>query len=248
MVLFKKLRFYHFFDPDSPKILNVNVYQLALVLSLMISLTNICVLGLLQFWFYIKIEDTTSNNDFFGVLYAILNTVLSTCKIIIFVYNANKIWGLLDVTRINFLTSKRCLEHTNIFQEYRRLSIKITDFLIDLAIMLLLMWFALPLFFNMFQETSDDSTHIKENLSNLQFPVSVQNYNRYYFIFYTIEAIQAVLILYPMMMLDILLISISCVLIAHYEIHTRAYENIGNEQGIQNGMYTNNIFFLTFKS
>lgn len=237
IVLFKKLRFHHFFDPDSPKVFNFNVYQLTLILSLAISLTSICGLGLFQFWFYIKMDHGNSNNDFFGVLYALLNTVLSTCKVIICMRNANKIWNLLDVTRVSFLTSTRCLEHIDVFQEYRSLSIRITDFLIDLASVLLSMWFALPILCNTFRDTSDDVEHFNENLSNLLFPVSVHNYNRYYFIFYTIEAVQTVIILYPMMMLDMLLISISCVLIAHYEIHILAYENVGNDQHVQNGMY-----------
>lgn len=239
MALFKRLRFYHIFAPHSPKVFNYNAYRLGLAIVIVPSFFFNMIFG--SVGFFIEMEDTIDDIGIYQIIFTYLNYFLSFYKLYMFFYYANEIWDLLDVTRINFMTSKHCLKHINILHEYRRISIKITNFLAASITLTILSWWLFPVIVNNFSNTkSDDSIHStlrNENVINFRYPLSIKKYNRYFYFIYVIEATTGVIIEYGILITDVLLISISYIFIAHYEIHKMAFTSIGLEQKFFSGKY-----------
>lgn len=210
------------------------MYRLTIILLTAVQgCINLC--GLLGF--FVQMEDTLDDIELLQLLFANLSYFLSAFKIIICVYNANKIQDLLEVTRINFITSAQCTKHVHILLKYRDMSIKITNCLSVSFAVVLLGWWICPLIFNRFVLKSNDEIVRYENVVNYRFPLTIAVYNDYFWIFYLMEVALGVFLAYAILITDCLLISISCVLIAHYEIHALAFENIGHEKQICIGKY-----------
>lgn len=229
LALFKQLGFYQIFSPYSFKIFNYNAYQLGPVVIIVITICcNTFYSGIV---FFIEMEDTVEDTMLLQIVFIYLNYYLSIFKLYMCMYNANKIWDLLNVTRINFMTSKQCSKYIDILYKYRYSSIKITNFLSTFITMTLLAWWMFPIFVNyVFNSKSDDEiTPRLENINNYRYPVSIETYNHYYYIFYLIEAFSGIIIEYGILIVDVLLISISYVFIAQYEIHKMAFANIGHD-------------------
>lgn len=234
LALFKKLRFYHIFAPNSPKVFNFNAYRLGLAIVIIPSFFFNMIFG--SVGFFVRMEDTIDDIGIYQIIFTYLNYFLSFFKLYMFVYNANNIWDLLEVTRINFMTSKHCLKHINILHEYRRLSIKITNFLSIFITLTILSWWMFPILVNNFLHAkSDDEIQRFENVINFRYPLSIKVYNHYFYFIYVIEATTGVIIEYGILITDVILISISYVLIAHYEIHNMAFTGIGLEQTFYTG-------------
>lgn len=240
LVLFKKLRYYHIFNTNSTKVLNYNVYRLGLVALTTIVLC-VTVFGLLGF--VTKMEDVVDDIVLLQIISAEIHNFLSLFKLNMCLYHANKIWDVLSVTRIDFLTSKQCSNHINILHRYRNTSIKITYFLSFIYVLTTSVWLITPLLFNTFMGTPEaERIRRYDNIFNFRFPVTINTYNHYYFLFYFTEGIIILFIGYGIFIIDLLLISISYVLIAQYEIHAQAFNSIRqNLQDLQNGKYIERI-------
>lgn len=235
LVLFKRLRFYHIFDPNSARFYNHNIYRLIYVISTLFVI-GINLYGLLGF--IVKMEDTVEEIKLIQILFVHMHCFLSFIKMGVCIYNADKIWDLLDVTRTNFMKSIQCSKHMKILNEYQKSSIKITNFLYVLLKITVLLWMVFPLLFNIrsLMKTSRDCAQRYDNVFNFRFPVTINVYNYYFSFFYIIETTVLLVIAYSLLLIDTLLISIVYVLIAQYEILTLAFKYIGHdEQGLQHG-------------
>lgn len=256
--LIKQIRFYHLLDPNSRKIFNVNVYQFILVL-----ITFICecllIYGLLGY--FIEMEDTIDSIAVLLLIFVTIINILSVIKAITFMYKANDIWSLFNVARINFLSSVRCRDYSNIHYKYGDISIKTTYFLFVMAILGNLVWGAYPLVLYAMSigDVHTDSTTNRrriENIINYPFPVTVSTFNNNFFCFYIIELIILTFNLVIYAAFDIFIVSFSFVLIAQYEIINRAFENIGydecrhqNNDGesiVSNSVHIYNIYSITY--
>lgn len=229
LTLYKKFRFYYILDPKSAKIYNYNIYRLVHV-AIIIFVIGVNVYGLLGF--VVKMEDTVDEIKFIQIIYCHMHILLYLIKMSVCVYNADKIWDLLNVARTNFLKSPQSSKHINVLHRYQRASIKITDILYVLLQITCAAWLSFPLLFNArrLMKTSSDGTRRYENILNFRFPVTINAYNNYYFVFYVIESILVFVIAYSILLIDTLLISIVYILIAHYETLSRAFTYIGHEQ------------------
>lgn len=65
-----------------------------------------------------------------------------------------------------------------------------------------------------------------ENVFNFRFPVTVRVYNDYFLIFYVAEAMIIMILSQINVTFNSFFVSICCVMIAQYEVITRAYENV----------------------
>lgn len=232
--LLKTLRILHIFDPNSPKIFNYNVFRLASVLAMVISLC-IVVYGLFGF---INGTELTENMDSLTVIQFINTYIMcfqGIVKTVIFTYNADKIWDLLDLCRLNFLTSKIC-QTTRILYNYRKISIILTNFIANFGFAIILMWSISPLFINAFNLINSDISILRyENIFNLLYPISLSVYNQNYFLFYFMEALVNVFSGYVIIQTNVILVTFFLVLIPQYEIIFSAFENLGHKYDIQNG-------------
>jgi len=230
--LFKLFRFYHLFDPLSKKLCNVNVYHIAwYIINCVIGC--IIIFGLLGY--FTEMEDVIDSIFHIQLMFCFLLYSLSLLKIITFLYKANNIWDLLRVTHIHFLTSTQCQAHIGILHKHRNISIKITNLISGFAILTTLEWILFPLVLRLFSKTdANDSNQRFENIFNFRFPVTVSEYNNYYFIFYILESFIAIFMLYVYVVTDLFFISVCYVIIAQYEIIKRAYEVVNCEPSSEN--------------
>lgn len=241
LALFKKLYFYRAFDPNSPKIFNCNIYQFTsmIIVTILISINIYTLLG-----FIIKMDDTIDEVGVIQVLFIHMHFFLSVIKVSTCLYHADKIWDLLDVTRIQFIQSKSCLKHIKILYENRDTSVKMTNILYYSITSTVFFWSTIhPLLLNKFKTISAKNVIQRyENVINLRFPVTTNVYNNNYLLFYGIEIFTIIYLAYAFIIIDTLLISISFTLIAQTKMHALAFENIGYENGHENGKHKYNGF------
>lgn len=237
LTLFKRLGFYQIFSPHSPKVFNKNAYRLVTVVFLTVVFCFITPFGWIGF--FIEMEDTLEDSKLLQIIFIYMNYYLSVFKLYICIYNADKIWDLLNVTRINFITSQQCFKYVKILNEYGHSSIKISNFVSFFINATYLTWICIPFLVNNFRnsKSDDEVTQRLENINNFRYPMSIESYNRYYYLLYFIEMGASTTILYGISIVDVLLISISYVFIAQYEIHKEALANIGHEQNHYIGKY-----------
>lgn len=237
--LMKKSKFYHIFNPDGSKIFNCNAYRLLLILYG--SIVN-CIVVYSALGFFVEMDDALSYTDFFVVIFVMTNFFLCSWRICVFLYNVNAIYDVFSVSRFDFLKSKQCCKNLNVLDDYRDRTIKTTNYFFLFSSIVMSQWILFPLVVIAFTTPEDENGRF-QNIMNLRYPVSTYTYNRYYFIFYSIEVMVAIFTMYAMIMPDILLMSLCWAIIAQQEVLTRAFKNIGHEDNSQIGK----IFFLTVK-
>lgn len=237
LALCKKIGLCHIFDPNNPKIVNYHVYRLTyVIISVIVLCINVCgILGLLT-----NMEDVINDIDLILIICVETYDFLSVLKVIICMHYANGIWYLLGNTCVHFFTSEQCITHINVLQLYRKRSIQITNLIFGLYVMTGIMSLVSPLVLNaLYMATFKAEEQRYENIFNLRFPVTINTYNDYYYIYYLFESLLVLFMLHTTSIIDILLISISYGLIAEYEVLARAFENIGHEEEHQNGKRNN---------
>lgn len=232
--LFKQICLYQLFNPNVRKILNVNVYRLALVL-LTVIVQCIVVYGL--FGFFIEMEDEIDDVTLSLLIFFHSMNTLIVLKTIIFVYKANEIWNLFDVAYEQFLSSAKCRKHVGILQRYGNLSVKFTNMLCFMPLMTFTGWSAFPLMTYMMTSGNLDSDGITANqrfncIYNFRFPVTIHYFNNHFLLFYFMELVTLFYSVAIHTIFDIFIISFCCTLIAQYEIIARAFEDVGHIETI----------------
>jgi len=117
--LFKYSYLLNLLNPKSLKMFKYNVYHLVATL---VSLSILC---LIAFSIYSFVTMSYSNNNVINYLttYIYLKIMFVLVKVSFIIYYSDTIWDLLNVTRINFLSSHKCAKHNAILHQYRNLSI-----------------------------------------------------------------------------------------------------------------------------
>jgi len=221
--LFKRYGIYQLFDPKSPKIFNYNAYRFFYITYLIVVLCiNVLTITTLI------MEGNIDYTAFTLLLFVYNACILCIINIGLFVYKADTIWRLIDVTRFDFLKSRACCKHINIVYEYHKISTKITDYINRSFIMAYLIWVFYPLVFNVFM-TSENQNQCYDNIFNMKFPVSTSIYNQYYYVFYVTEVVLLTFHSVSTTVVILFLISLYFTLIAQYEVLTCAYKDIGHE-------------------
>ncbi|XP_025192483.1 uncharacterized protein LOC112592593 [Melanaphis sacchari] len=223
--LYKMLRIYDIFDPKSTKIFGYNYYRCTGIIITV--LTQLYVLfGLTGY--LIPMEDTINYIEQSMLIFVGSVNFLAAIKTCVIIYKANNTWDLFDVTRINFLKSKQCCKYRNkILEKVRNKSIRLTNFIFVFAIISWTIWMIYPLVMNFYLMTTDQNNHqYYQSILYLRYPVTTNNYNQYYFVFYTTEGILAFGIIYYSILIDTVLVSFCWVFIAQYEILSEAFGNI----------------------
>lgn len=223
-----RYRFYQMFNPNSTKIKNWNVYQLACIIFSAIAQA---VIIYATFGFFVETDDNLTDIECIVIIGVHFENYILLMKISIFVYNANTIWDLFHVTRLNFLTSKLCCKHMKLLYKSRDNSIKITNAYSVFTFGVMTQWLLFPIMINTFM-VPENTNHRLQNIFNFRFPVTLHNYNQYYVIFCLMEMIVAMFFLYILLMVDVFLISFCWVINAQHEVLTLAFKQIGleNEQ------------------
>ncbi|XP_022175106.1 uncharacterized protein LOC111037054 [Myzus persicae] len=230
LALFKRYQFYHIFDPNGSKLLSYDTYKLTNVMFI-VAVTTYNIFSAMCFF-----TDTVNSIDSVDLLlmifiYSII--VISLLKITVLLYNADQIWELFDLARLDFLTSKRCRKNIGILIKYRDTSITITNLYQNYSTIVFIIWMVVPLILNTFVLVEGPNQRY-HNIFNMQYPVSASIYNRYYYLFYLMEIAMGIFVLNYSMIIDNFLISLCWAIIAQYEVITTAFENIGNDCELEN--------------
>jgi len=234
LVLFKMLQFFYLCNPKSLRIFNYNIYHL--IVNLYTVITQ-CIVAFGSFGFFNTIVLNNNDDRITLPLFIVIQegNFLALMKISFIIYNSDKIWDLLNLTRLKFLTSSQCSKYTRLLHENHINSITITNVFSSFAAIVALLWVVSPIVVNVYMIKSGIQFESYENIFNFQYPVSLRTYNQYFFIFYTFEIILSVFLLYCLTLFNSLFITFAFVLITQYEILALAYENIG--QGRERGNF-----------
>lgn len=235
LALYKWFCLYHLFDLNSVKLFGYHINRTIGVLFTIVVQCGI-IFGLLGF--FVEMEDTVDGIDLFVFIFFNLINILSVLKICVFMYKANDTWDLLDSTRIHFLKSKRCEEHSKKLELVRDKSIYLTNFVFGSAAITFIIWMINPLVINSYLiKTGNSQNQRYQNIFNMRYPVTIHTYNQYFYVFYGIEIMMGIFVLYSTVLIDTFLVSLSWVMITQYDILKTAFENIGNECMRQNSEF-----------
>jgi len=230
--LLKLCRFYHMFDPNSAKFLNQNVYRL---LCIVFTAVIMCVLLLGHVGMFIIKDDTLSDVDFLKLIFTYIHYYLCVFKISVFLYKVNTVWDLFDMARLDFFKSKLCRKNINMLYDCRDWILKATNCFIFVILVLCIQWMLIPLVMNAFDDTVN---HRNGNIIIIRFPVSIQTYNQYYFIFYVIELLLVFFSGYTVIIIDILIMCFCWIIIILYQILTKSFADVGYTNKPQSGEKT----------
>jgi len=219
--LLKLCRFYHMFDPNSAKFLNLNVYRF---LCIVFTAVIMCILLLGHVEMFINKNDTLSDIDSLKLMFTNIHYYLCVVKISVFLYKENTVWDLFDISRLDFFKSKMCRKNINMLYDCRDWIIKATNYFIFIILVLCIQWMLIPLVMNAF----DDTVNIRNgNIIIICFPVSIQIYNQYYFILNVIELLLVFFSGYTVIIIDILIMSFCWIIIILYQILTESFADVG---------------------
>lgn len=228
--LLKICGFYQMFDPTSAKIYNWNVYRLSFIVLFFM---NQLIVFFGNVGFFVKMEDNYSQFDYFFYAHTCIEVYVSLCKVWILYYNADEIWELFNLTKLDFLRNEFNKKNMNILRESRDRNIKITYLYLIGTLMVVIPWQIFPFATYMFTTVNDNLRF--QNILNLRFPVTISTYNQYFFIFYIMEWLIFVSTVFVMIITEVFFITFCCAIIGQYELIEETTKNIGHENGLQTG-------------
>lgn len=233
IALLRRLGFFVLFNPNGRKIFNRNVSRAFCVLVTVVieCLTAYGVIGLFS-----GTDGSPDNINLSNLLVFYQINILCLVEMSTFMYKADDIWRLYDVTRADFLTGGRGRRHARVLNEYRDTSVMMTNYLCVFLIVSVLTWILYPQLLNAIMFAG--STHHESaaankrfyNVFDLRYPVTTRTFNDYYYLFHLMEVSVILAMGYTLIMFNTLFISFSFVLMAQYEIVAKSFETIGHGQ------------------
>lgn len=223
--------FYKMFRPDGKTVFNRNIYRLSFVVFIVFVQ---CLIAFGTVRFFVEMKDATGVTDIVMYLDVVLYNYLYLWKTLVLLYKADVVWDVLNVTRLNFMTSQRCREHVWIIYECRDSVKKITNVYFCFTLVICCQWLTYPLVIDMFT-TSEHADRRRQNIIDIPYPIDTDSYNRYYVVFYTLELMVLIFIGYGSIIVDSYVISLYWIITAQYEILIRAFEDVGHEERSQIG-------------
>lgn len=223
--LFKQCKYSHIiFDSNLSGNMKWNSYQISLMIAIV---TYISLLIFGSMGFFINLDVTFTYLDYIMIFYAYIHLYFVFYKLCILMYNKNKLWNIFGVSHIKFLKSTHCVKNRIILHTHRNETIKITNIFCIFSIYTIGVWIVSPLVAETFMPNTE--TERIQNIVNFPYPFTISTYNKYYIIFYLIEAFLCVFFVYSLFMVDLFLLSFGWVIVTQYTVINRAFSNIGQD-------------------
>ncbi|XP_060876717.1 uncharacterized protein LOC132949713 [Metopolophium dirhodum] len=221
--LLKQCQFYQIFDPSEIMIYGWNVHQLFYIVY-----TGVVQCFIIYGSVGLFSEDTDNKIDYFLITFTNLNILISFWRLTVYLYNANKVSDLFNVTRYDFFTSEQCVKYKTTLYNYRDKIRQFTNWYVILSIVVTIQWLMFPIAINML--TTSENLNVRyQNILNLNFGVTAYTYNQYFVIFYIIEVNLTLYIAYIFIMTNVLLISFCSAIMSQQDILVQAFKNLGHE-------------------
>jgi len=222
---YKWIHLYHMIDPNDYRIFNYHFHRLAAVL-LIVTVQFFLLFGTIGI--FLEMEDSVGIIDNTMKLGIFMCNVISVLRMSIIITNADKIWSLLDVMRVQFLKSQHCRKHRRILEKFKNKFSSYSKYLIIIYFTTVVLWMLYPLTVNIDIEKNRNGNVRYESILNLPYPVNINTFNQYFWIFYVIEII--ILLYFTIaLVIDTFIISLCLVITVQYETLHKAFASIGNE-------------------
>lgn len=240
----KLLKLCGYFDlivPNGKTILGFHMNRLifAIIICIIHAVVLYSNLGL-----FANLDYKISYNDFFLILFCDLIIFLTFYKTCLMFNRIDSIFELLDVTRIDFLTSKLCRKNNKILYGYRDVIKKYSYSYNVLVVVVAFQWVLYAFLVHVF--FVDDSKNGRfTNVIDMPYPINTQELNEYYSIIFIIESIFIISTLYCTLMIDTLLLSYGWIITFQYEILGLAIKNLGYRK---KRLTSNTILIIIFLS
>jgi len=203
----------------------LNVHQICHIVCIGI-VQCLIIYGILGLFFVN--DDSGINIDYFILVFSLLNIQLGCLKVVVNIYNANKISAVLNATRFDLFTSKHCVGYKNTLYSDRDKFRIFTNWYAILSFLVLHEWVLFPLAINLL--TTSEGTNFRfQNVLNFNFGVSTHTFNQYFVIFYLMELFITLYSMYGYILGDLLIISICTAIISQQEVLIHAFKNIGHD-------------------
>jgi len=225
LAFYKWIRLYHVIDPNDKRVFNYHFHRLTVVL-MVIAVQLIFFFGTIGV--FMEFEDTVDTTTNILLLSIVIYNLLCALKLSVIVINADKIWKLLNVTRVQFLESQHCRNKRRELEGFKKKFLSIFRYVIFFFSMTWILWMIYPLIANIEKKINGDGNERYENIYNLRYPVDINTYNRNFWVFYGIEIV-ITLYLIIAAVVDTFIVSICIVIFAQYEILQEAFASIGTE-------------------
>jgi len=228
--IYKQFRLYNIIDPNSQKIFNRNAYRLFCIVSITV---HLCMFFIGHVGFFVNMDDKLNDIDIvlMGVTYS--QYYLGLVKIIVLIYRADIVWVLFDMAKLDFLTSEVCRKNISTLYNRRNWIIKATNRYCFGQFVISLQWILSPLVINAFDD--NPNIHRYENILNFRFPFSIHIFNKYYVLFYFIELMFILFIMYTAIIVDTFIMSFCWVVGNQYQLLTKSISDIGYEDKLPSG-------------
>lgn len=225
--LLKQCQFYQIFDPSGIMIYGWNVHQIFYTVY-----TGVVQCFIIYGSVRLFSEDTDNKVDYFLIIFANLNILISFSRLIVYLYYSNKVTDLFNVTRYDFFTSEQCVKYKTTLYIYRHKISQFTNWYVILGILVTIQWLMFPIVINMF--TISENLNVRyQSILNLNFGVSAHTYNQYFVIFYLVEVNTILYCTYIFMMTHLLLVSFCSAIMSQQDILVQAFKNLGHENNPQ---------------
>lgn len=173
-------------SPRSMTIYGYNIYHIGLYLGIILPMIAACMFCPIAFY-YLK-NDMITLIIYIGYM---INILLTCYKSIIILYNSNKIWKFNQMSSANFMSHHQI--NGNIFKNQRRRLIQLTYTIYVISSATSFVWALCPILVNnilLSVKSVDGSIHrFRMNIFNMYFAVPDVTYNKYFYIFYSVELI-----------------------------------------------------------
>lgn len=235
----KIIGLFYILDPSGKRIYSYHIYRL---ISVVISAMVTCFMFSGIFGIYINMEESVDTFQYIWYIFEVSIFLSALLKINVLVYKADSTWDLLDITRIHFLSSTYCKINEKRLKECQSILVQFTNFAFKATFMMSIVYMINPLATNLDMKTSENINQKLRNILNILYPVNVETYNKYYFVFFVMESIILAYNFYSLL-IDMFLLSISFIITHQYEILAHTFERIGAQVECYDGkcIFWNNI-------
>lgn len=184
--LLKRTRFYSIIDPNGKKIFG---YHAGRLIFAMIFVINYALVAFSNLGLFVNVDYKLSSSEYFIIFSTDLENCLNFYRICLLLYCVDKVADLLEVTRVDFLTSELCRKNNNILNGYRNTIKKFTNLYVILVVVVGTQWVIYAFLNSVFFVADENSNKRIPNILNMPFPVNARVYNQYYILFFAIETI-----------------------------------------------------------
>jgi len=222
--LFKQLQFYQIFYSDRSKFFGWNVHQLFYIVFGLVGLCIQCYGLSTSFSTNCKF---LSNIDYFLIFYLTTQNYLSYWKLFKCLIDRNRFLELFKIGQLHFLMTKECVKYSKLLYKHHDKNLKFKNYSLIFSFVVIIL-FIFPFVINEIIDFENSNVRA-ENIINFCFGVSTSMYNKYYLVFYLLEATVASLSLYILIMIDTLIISLCSAITYQQDVLIYVFKNIGYE-------------------